>query len=142
MFLKKLGLNQQKGGSLLIALFIMVIVSLLGTALLNTITSSGKTIAYQVTGTRALAAANTGAERRLNELFPLGNSLTAQRCDETTTYDDTGGTTTGLSQCSIATQCTDFKQFDVVYYHIESTGTCNLASRTIVVKAKFDEGVH
>ena len=142
MFPRKSGLDQQKGSSLLIAIFIMVIVSLLGTALLKMISSSASTIAYQVMGTRALAAANTGAERRLNELFPLGDSLTGQRCGETTIYDDTGGTTTGLSHCSITTQCMDFQQFDVIYYHIESTGTCKLASRTIIVKAKFDQGVY
>jgi len=143
MFLKNSSLHRQKGSSLMIAFFLMGVVALLGVSLLKMSSSSSKTIAYQVNSTRALAAANAGAERRLNELFPLSAKLIAQRCDEITSYDDFGSADpTGLSVCTIVAQCSDFQQFDVVYYHIESTGTCGIASRTIIVDAKFDQGTY
>jgi MSHA biogenesis protein MshP len=134
---KNTGSKRQKGSSILIALFIMVVVMLLGTSLGNMIQSSSDTIASQVNGTRALSVANIGAERRLNELFPITFNLIASRCDDTLTYDNIGGgNVKGIMTCYVVVKCSDFKLFDVVYYHIESTGTCGINSRTIIVDAK------
>jgi MSHA biogenesis protein MshP len=134
---KNTGSKRQKGSSILIALFIMVVVMLLGTSLGNMIQSSSDTITSQVNGTRALSVANIGAERRLNELFPITFNLIASRCDDTLTYDNIGGgNVKGIMTCYVVVKCSDFKLFDVVYYHIESTGTCGINSRTIIVDAK------
>jgi MSHA biogenesis protein MshP len=144
---KKSGVGRQQGSSLVMALFIIVVVSLLGAALMKMLSTSGKTIAYQVIGIRAFAAANTGAEVQLKALFPLGSSSTAQTCTSTDgvtgdIYGQIGGdTSTSLANCTITVTCADFEHDGVSYYHIESTGTCPLdngkqTSRTVAVEAR------
>ncbi len=132
-------IHKQQGSALVMAVFIIVVVLLLATALANMLSSSSNTIAYQVIGTRAFAAANSGAEMRLKSLFPL--SSTAQLCDSTSIPTDTIRNTAGLNNCFISVSCTNFEHESVIYYHIESTGTCDLdqdgqTSRTVVVEAR------
>lgn len=61
----------QQGSSLVIAIFILVVMLLLGVALTRVLSTSSETIAYEVVGARAYQAANIGLQRRLTELFPL-----------------------------------------------------------------------
>lgn len=140
-------LHKQQGSALVMAIFIIVVVLLLATALVNMLSSSSNTIAYQVIGTRAFAAANSGAEMKLKELFPLDS--VAQRCDINDLPGDTYfnqpyetiGNTAGLNNCFIRVICSDFEHDSVIYYKIQSTGTCDLdnsgqTSRTVVVEAR------
>ncbi|HBY85826.1 MAG TPA: type II secretory pathway component, partial [Colwellia sp.] len=63
--------NEQRGSALVLALFIIVVTTLLGAALVRMISANSETIAYEVIGTRAYQAAQAGAQRKLSELFPL-----------------------------------------------------------------------
>lgn len=132
----KLG-QQQKGSSLVIAIFIIVVVLLLATALVNMLNSSSNTIAVQVIGTRAYAAAHTGAEYKLQQIFPLAPA--ASNCDDVIGFSLSN--VDGLPKCSFDVTCESFDVQDVTYYTVESTGTCNYqnteqTSRTIVVEAR------
>lgn len=151
--------NYQSGSVLVLALFIMIVMLLLGAALVRLLSSSGETIAYEVVGTRAYNAANTALQARLAELFPLnanprhcnGTDTTTSLANTVTTDTRVFGTNTflpnlsdvdGLKQCRIQSiTCDDFKEDDVTYYRLESTGQCNLSggertSRTVVVEAR------
>jgi len=152
------GYKSQGGSVLVLAIFIMVVMLLLGTALVRMLSTSGETIAYEVVGTRAYNAANAGLQARLAELFPLKVTAlaSAQLCD-------TGGTSpssdirlagtanehlpnlsnvTGFKNCRVQRiSCEDFRVDNTLYYKIESTAECamdagEVVSRTVAVEAR------
>lgn len=147
--------QKQSGSSLIIAIFILVVMLLLGVALSRMLSTSSETIVYEVTGARAFQAANVGAQQKLAEIFPFSPEQ-AKYCDGTTDiseadptatiishsdYIDFGASVNGLRNCKVAQlECDDFKVNDVVYYRIKSTGQCDVGSesvsRTVEVEAR------
>ena len=130
--------NRQKGSALVIAIFIIVVMTLLGSALVRMVSSNAETIAYEVIGTRAYQAAQAGAQRKLSEVFPLlpNNGL----CLGNVEYDFS--TIEGLENCkAVNVSCSEDATVDeIVYYTITSTGQCSVAgvftSRQIEIKAR------
>nr|WP_286262980.1 hypothetical protein [Thalassotalea atypica] len=139
------------------AVFIMVVMLMLGVALVRMLSSSAETIAYEVLGTRAYNIANTGLQAKMAEIFPLGAD--ALRCNGGSTstlvdgaapaatvtlvdYKPSLANVEGLRNCTVTQlTCSNFKQDAVVYYQLSSVGECqidgaNKTSRTIVVEAR------
>lgn len=140
--------GKTQGSALVMALFIIVVVLMLGTALVKVLQSGEESIAYQVIGTRAYAAANSGAQFRLQQLFPLQPN-TIQRCGVVNANDESTSTSqlvtiknaNGLQSCIATIDCSDFSHSNVVYYTIKSTGQCGSGSdvetsRTIEIQAR------
>lgn len=146
--------NKQQGSALVIAIFIIVVMTLLGAALVRMIAASAESVAYEVIGTRAYATAQTGAQWAGREIFPLGVA-TANHCDGSTV--ETSNTTfvspqtlnppatlsnnDGLKGCVISQlECADLKYDGVAYFTITSTGQCTVAgiitTRTIIIEAR------
>jgi MSHA biogenesis protein MshP len=65
---------RQQGGMLVIALFIIVVFSLLALALTRLLSASSENVVYEVLGARALNAARTGLEICLAREYPLNLS--------------------------------------------------------------------
>ena len=134
----KLG-NKQKGASLVMAVFMIVIFSLFAAVLARMVGTSSENISYEVVGTRAYAAADIGNQWALQQLFPL-NSTTAA-CDATISPPDIS-LVSGLQGCTIIApiQCDSFVEEGVTYFTIASTGNCQAGdvttSRTIQVDAR------
>jgi len=137
--------NEQRGSALVLALFIIVVTTLLGAALVRMISANSETIAYEVIGTRAYQAAQAGAQRKLSELFPLNTNTppippTAGSCLGSTPYNFS--MIEGLENCQASNvDCVEGPTVDeITYYTITSTGQCNFAgvftSRTIEIKAR------
>ncbi|TMM47828.1 PilX N-terminal domain-containing pilus assembly protein [Colwellia ponticola] len=133
-------LTQQKGSALVLAIFIIVVMTLLGTALVRMISTNAETIVYEVIGTRAYQAAQAGAQRKLREIFPLSSaSSTCPVAPSTYSFVNTEG----LKGCE-ATVIVDCKLYQTVnnitYYTVISTGKCSvgevLTSRTIEIDAR------
>jgi len=130
--------HQQHGSALVIAIFIIVVMTLLGSALVRMVSSNAETIAYEVIGTRAFQAAQAGAQRKMGVLFPLLPS--SGICTVDSEYDFS--TIEGLGNCkAVDVDCIqDATVAGVTYYTVTSTGQCNVAgvftSRTIEIKAK------
>ncbi|MFT7006487.1 MAG: MSHA biogenesis protein MshP [Colwellia sp.] len=132
-------LNKQKGSALVIAIFIIVVITLLGAALVRMTSSNAETIAYEVIGTRAFQAAKSGAQKKMSELFPLlpNNGV----CLGDVEYDFSS--IEGLENCkAINVGCTEEATVNgVIYYTITSTGQCNVAdvftSRQIEISARI-----
>ncbi len=132
--------NKQKGSALVIAIFIIVVMTLLGSALVRMTSSNAETIAYEVIGTRAFQAAQAGAQKKLSEVFPLlpNNGL----CLSGVEYDFS--TIKGLENCkAVNVKCTNDTVAPVngtSYYTITSTGQCSVAgvftSRKIEIRAR------
>ena len=139
--------KKQQGSALVMALFIIVVVLMLGTALVKVLQSGEESFAYQVIGTRAYAAANSGAQKRLQELFPLASA--SLRCGAVNGSGESNNTVPlvsiggadGLQSCSATVECNDFEYDSVIYYTIKSTGQCGAStdvktSRTIEIQAR------
>ncbi len=134
--IKNSKLTSHNGSALVLALFIIVIVTLLGTALVRMISSNAETIAYEVLGTRAYQAAQAGAQIKLEKIFPLSGS---SECTASSTYDFSG--IDGLDNCQASVECDATDPIDgITYYTITSNGQCDFlgvfTSRTIEVKAR------
>ncbi len=127
-----------KGSALVITIFIIVVMTLIGTALVKTLSTSAETVVYEVLGTRALQAAQTGLQQQLQRIFPLKPATGA--CIDISNVDLSA--TSGLEHCKIIeATCDD----SVVvsgnkYYTITSTGECEVAgvftSRSVEVQAR------
>jgi len=133
-------LNKQKGSALVLAIFVIVVVTLLGATLVRIMSSNAETIAYEVIGTRSLQAAKAGAQRKMSELFPLLPSVGA--CEVNSDPWDFS-TIKGLEGCeAVNVSCEEDATVDgVTYYTITSTGQCTVAdvftSRKIEISARI-----
>ncbi|REL28160.1 MSHA biogenesis protein MshP [Thalassotalea euphylliae] len=142
---------KQQGSSLVLAIFVLVVMLLLGTALVRMLATSSQSVAYEVLGTRAYQAANIGAQQRLSMIFPVLGS--AQRCgvpDPVTNRSsdntvpnvlNTLGNVNGLKSCQVsALSCSDFVVDGTTYYRITASGQCTAGEvqtlRTIEVEAR------
>lgn len=133
--------NNQQGSALVIAIFIIIVLSALGAALVSMLDSSQEGVAFEVLGTRAYTAAQSGVQWQLAELFPLNSDAVA--CKSQADIDSSTpsfSSVTGLDQCNISVSCTDFERDGIRYYVVKSTGQCTLdsevTSRTIEVDAR------
>ncbi len=134
--------KKQRGSAIVLALFIIVVLSLLGTAMVRMLGANAENIVYEVVGTRAYFAAQTGMQRRLHELFPL-NSASAGQCSISNPTSYTFNAVNGLANCQASSVTCDSKTVGstgITYYTLTSTGQCNVGSitttRTIEVQAK------
>lgn len=137
--------KKQSGSALVIAIFVLVIMTLIGSALIRMQSSTAETVVYEVMGTRAYAAAQTGLQWQLTEVFPLDIIGTTQ-CKRNSAgvivinEPDISGVE-GLKDCEFNITCDDsIEHGGVQYYTITSTGSCRVAgietSRTIEIEAR------
>ena len=133
--------KKERGSSLVIAIFILVVMSVLGAAMINMLRSNEQTYAYEVLGTRAYAAAQSGVQRKLQELF-LSKISVADACSSSSSeyFDDY--VIQGLNNCKATVSCSSKLHAESVirYFTVSSNGQCDIngekTSRTIEVRAK------
>ncbi len=146
---------KQRGSSLVLALFVIIILTLLGGALMRMISTSSETMSQEVLGTRAYMAANSAMQSELQRLFPL-NSISD--CPDISqpplagdyNFSSTGQNVAGLYDCTATTVCEKYYTGvdGTKYYRLTSTGECGSgvmdanskvivkSSRTIQVEAR------
>ena len=135
-------INKNKGSALVIAIFILVVMTLLGSALVKMLSASAESVAFEVLGTRAFQAAQIGIEWELQKLFPLNSSAIACQSQAIINSNKPNlSTIDGLYSCRIeALTCSSFEVNSVTYYTVESTGQCDIngevTSRTLQVQAR------
>ncbi|WNC68128.1 pilus assembly PilX N-terminal domain-containing protein [Thalassotalea nanhaiensis] len=132
-------LTKQKGASLIMAVFMLVIFSLFAAVLVRMVGSSTENISYEVIGLRAYAAADSGLQWGLQQIFPLSSGVI--ECANVDFNNVPILQVAGLEQCQIESlQCSDFVEGDTRYYTITSTGTCTsgdiTTSRTLQIDAR------
>ena len=136
--------KKQQGLSLVLAIFILVVLALLGAAMINILTAGTESVAREVVSTRALFAAESGAQWKLNDIFVANGTVDATQCADTNDGDpDTENfpDMTGLFGCnSVSVDCSYVTVNSVNYFSITSTGTCGPANepavRVVEVQAK------
>jgi MSHA biogenesis protein MshP len=133
------GRTAQQGVSLILAIFIIVGLSLLGAAMMNLSKTGADTVAREVISTRALLAAESGAQRLLNEIFPPGSSTAnTAPCFAPPLYTWEG--LTGCENVKVDLDCQSISVDGVNYFTVTSTGHCgpvdDQAVRVVEIKAK------
>lgn len=142
--------EKQRGSSIVLALFIIIILTLLGGVLMKMLSTSSETVSQEVLGTRAYMAANSAMQAQLQKLFPLNTTgvCSSEGYDLESSPDVD---IPGLYDCNATTTCDDYYTDainNVTYYRLTSTGNCGsttmatnsdglvYSSRTIQVEAR------
>lgn len=119
--------KRQQGGALAIAVFVIVVMSLLAVAINRTISASSSQTVYEVLGTRALLAGEAGNEVALSQIFPIaaGAEQPKQQCPTSNTIRFN---VDGLRNCVVTTTCRSepatVSQSQDAFYFVESVGVC------------------
>lgn len=116
----------QRGFSLPVAIFILVIMALVAAAAVTIMEQSQQGISHDVMSTRAFYAAESGAQSVLAHLFTLDGS--AANCQAN--YPAINFTATGLAGCTASTQCSGQVVGSKTYYTISSMGYCAMSGIT------------
>lgn len=125
----------QQGSMLVIALFVIIVLAMLGLTMTRLLSSSSETIIHEILGQRALNAARSGIDCAVASQFGTG-------CSQPTNKNFTA--VPGLENCfyTVVTQSKAIidgaKTF--TYWTFSSTGQCTagniIVSRTVYVDAK------
>ncbi len=122
-------MKNQQGVSLILVIFIIVVLSMLGAAMLKVMSVGSDAVAREVLSTRALHAAESGAQAQLSEIFVVGG-----------TCPMTVPPFTALKGCTVAIECSSLPVGGTNYYSIVSKGRCgpvgDQAVRRVEVQAK------
>ena len=134
-------LHKHRGSMLVMAIFIMLVMALLGLTMINVIGAASRSVVDEVMGTRALMAAQSGLQQIATQAFPLNTD--SVQCD--TTVSSPAGFTqlAGLQSCSYTARCTTQdvvkSGVDHYFYRFSSTGLCQTGdvwvSRTVSMDA-------
>lgn len=134
--------TKQQGVSLVLAIFILVVLSLLGAAMIKILSAGADTVAREVISTRAFLAAESGAQRQLNAIFTPGAATNLAACaDAANTPRTNTYTLGGLLTCADASVVCEYQLVDGInYFTVASTGRCgpvgDQAVRIVEVQAR------
>ena len=132
--------KSQRGSMLITALFVIVVMSLLGLTMTRLLSASSDSVTHEVFGIRAMNAAQSALQRKISDAFPLDGG--AAVCGNT--LNMSFANIPGLENCAASASCTQqpYEGGTMVYYRFSSTGTCTVSdvvtSRTVAVDGKVD----
>ncbi|WP_179025801.1 MSHA biogenesis protein MshP [Shewanella sp. Scap07] len=110
----------QRGSALVIGIFIITVMFLMSATLINVVRDADEQVNLEVWGTRALAAANSGADFALSQLLPIDGSTGACALNQTWTPPNE----VGFANCSVTYSCV-VQNFDSqTQYRITSRASC------------------
>lgn len=124
--------SRNQGSILVTAIFVMVVMSVIGLAIIRLTATANQNVVIEVYGQRALNAARAGLELKLAQAFPLaGNSA---QCSQDATAITL--TASGFENCQYQAQCqqqsVNFPDGDSGdYYQFYSVGSCQFDGQII-----------
>lgn len=121
--------RHQRGSALVIAIFVILVMSLLAATLLRVGGDADEGVNLEVWGLRAFNAANSGADAALARLFPLsGGTAGCAAVGSSWTAPDV----TGFHGCNVQLSCETLSQDaspgSARLYRIRSTAVCESGS--------------
>ena len=97
--------KKQSGSALVIAVFIILVIALLGSSLMSLQRDSAQGTSYEVYAARAYLAAYSAGEIALAQLFPLA-SATESTCAAVTSTPTLPSVNAGFYGCTVNVACT------------------------------------
>lgn len=137
-------INKQRGNTLVIAVFVIVVLGGLVTALASLLRTSSESLVIEVLGARSYLAAQSGLEQAMMTVYPLGSAPDTS-CDVNgTEYTFVGNQS--LEQCSATISCDDKNYPDepnTKYTHLVITadGVCTGGSQRASRKLQIETRV-
>jgi len=150
-FAASFSLTRQRGFSIPIALFVLVVVAMLGAAMQKILSEGEQSIAREVLSMRALMAAESGIERGLNQVLEINSaSCTGNLNNPPTSLSPLISawslSIAGMSSCDVNVSCgvvthdSDGDGTLESYYTLRSSGQCGPAAdrafRLVEVQAR------
>lgn len=129
---------KQQGSALVLAIFIIVVMLAVVLSLSRLLLSSSEALVYEVQGTRAFLAAQSGLELLLTQVLPRDGNAACQQA--TLHFNDAG-----LEGCTASVSCQASALLPVgsttsQLYQLTSVGHCTanefVTSRTLVVEVR------
>ena len=131
---------QQRGSMLIISLFVIIVLALLGATMVRMISSSSQATIIELSGLRALTAAQSGVQALLAQSFPLNNAI--NDCNTTIASPASFASVEGVRNCEYSASCTTSpvtKQGDVHnYYRFTSVGQCTVGDIIVTRQVSLD----
>ena len=130
--------SPQRGSSLVMALFIIVLMSVLLLALGRQLISSAQSVSIEVQGNRAFNAAQSGLQIGLAQLFPINSTANCTAVSASFVFSQPG-----LQSCTATLSCLQVNNPDDAtrpLYRLTSTGSClsgDITSSRIVVMEAY-----
>ena len=122
----------QTGFSLPLAIFILVVVSLLALAIFRMNALNQNSVVQEVLSARAFLAAESGAQTQMMRVFPVSGAGVCAA--QSLTFN-----AAGLNACTSNSSCNSIAANGQTYYEIESVGRCGVgnvtAQRTLQLQA-------
>lgn len=125
---KQQHLAQQRGSTLVLALFVILLISALVLGLLSQQLSSSEAVSYEVQGNRAFNAAQSGLQRALVQLYPLTGSATCSAVAANINFSGNG-----LADCRALISCrmvANPQNAARPLYRLQSQGSCTASAIT------------
>lgn len=118
------------------AIFIMTVMLMLGFSLNEVLSSSSRALSYEVAGSRAFHAANSGVEVGLHHLFPptsVGAGCAHSFFTTNPSIPNTLRNQTAFSGCQVVVACQSFNVAETgfTHYRLTSSATCQQGSITV-----------
>ncbi|MCJ8349797.1 PilX N-terminal domain-containing pilus assembly protein [Moritella sp.] len=119
---------QQQGSMLVIAIFIIVVISLLAASLSRILSSTADSVANEVYSAKAYYAADSGMEYGIYQVL---NGLVCVNFPATTVISDTDNLqfdisqNVGLENCSVAVTCQSIQLTSGSQFYLRATGICD-----------------
>ncbi len=128
---------KQRGSALVIAVFIIVVMLAVILSLSRLLLSSSESLVYEVQGSRAFFAAQSGLELALTRVFPLTGAASCSALSLNFSDD-------GLRGCRAEVSCQALSlpagNVATVLYQLSSTGICQadnfITSRELVLEVR------
>lgn len=115
--------NTQRGISLILVLFLLVVVSMLVVAMARLNSGSQKAVGQEILSVRALFAAESGAQSMAMRIFPINNPpLAVCPSDLSIPFPAAAA---GLSICTAAVTCQLTSTASRTVFTVKSEGRCN-----------------
>ena len=132
--------TSQRGVSLVMAVFIIVVLSLLAAALIRILSAGEESVAREVLSTRAFLTAQSGAQLRLSDIFTGGVACT-NTCPTTGAQNYGGFGNSNWLNCEASVSCCRVQPAGGdIHYRIVSTGRCGpageRAARVVEIMAR------
>ncbi|MGQ4276689.1 pilus assembly PilX family protein [Pseudidiomarina sp. E22-M8] len=123
---------REKGAALAIALFVLLVMSLVGLTLVRSLNDTASAVASDVLGTRAQLAATSSIQAIMVELYPLDTNFDDSVCPARTSNDppvvrNYNYTAPGLTQCTAQIRCNQLDLSDPYngsHIRIIAEGSC------------------
>ncbi|MBT0586879.1 pilus assembly PilX family protein [Alteromonas oceanisediminis] len=132
--------RRQRGSMLIISLFVIIVLALLGATMVRMISSSSQATIVELSGLRAITAAQSGVQVLLAQSFPLNSPINA--CSTTITSPASFSNVEGFRNCGYTASCSTVpvtKQGEVHnYYRFTSIGQCAVGDIIVSRQVSLD----